>query len=157
MIARYGRAIEYDLAGLGMDLAIEWRRRRWRRLLSIIDRLPRTSAYVEALANDEDLARQVTERERGQPEQKRPSRRMSEWSPDVELLSVIANRLGDVVQAIVVSAGGKPHKVPPMPHPVTAFDRVRRRRTVQRHRSLVDRVIRKPGTEKPPVKQPPPT
>lgn len=123
-----------------LDLATEWRSRRWRRLLNIIDHLPRHSAYVEAMANDEQLAEHLAR----QPEPKQDNqsrRRMSDWSPDVELLTSILNRLGELVQAVAVLGGAKPRKVPPAPHPVTAMDRARNRRRFEKHRSLAARVL----------------
>lgn len=124
-----------------LDLATEWRSRRWRRLLNVIDRLPRDSAYVEALANDEELAEQMLRRDRG--EEKKAKRRLSDWSPTVEVLTAILDRLGELTQAVAALGGAKPRKVPRAPYPVTAFDRVRNRNRSERHRSLVSRVLRR--------------
>lgn len=115
-----------------------WRSRRWRKLLNIIDHLPRDSAYVEAMTQDEDLAEQLMSRPNPP---KTPARRMSEFSPAVELLSIIADRIGEQTQVIASAHGAKPGKVRPMPRPVSAMDRVRQRRREAKHRALVARVL----------------
>lgn len=121
-----------------MDLAKEWQSRRWRRLLNIIDRLPRHSAYFEALCDDEEMAEHLAR----QPESKsQPRRRMSEWSATVELLTAVLNRLSELIQAVAALGGAKPRKVPSAPYPVTALDRVRNRKRLEKHRSLVARVL----------------
>lgn len=126
-----------------MDLATEWRSRRWRRLLNIIDRLPRDSAYVEALSDDEQLAEQMIR----QPDPpKAPRRRMADWSPTVELLTAILDRLGEVTMTIAALGGAKPRKFPRAPHPVTAFERIRNRKREAKHRSVVARLL--PGKNK---------
>jgi len=121
-----------------LDLATEWRSRRWRRLLNIIDRLPRHSAYVEALTDDEEFAEAMLAQ--GIPPGK-ATRRLADWSPTVELLTGILDRLAEVTQAIAASRGVKPRKIVRAPHPVTALDRIRQRRRYETHRSVVARVL----------------
>lgn len=61
-------------------------------------------------------------------------------SPEVyELLSVV-DRLGEVIATQVAAAGGKPPKVRPAKRPVSAFDRVKTRRSWARHHDLVSEV-----------------
>lgn len=72
---------------------------------------------------------------------------MSDWSPTVELLTAILDRLAEVTQAIAVGNGAKPRKLPKAPMPVTAIDRVRNRRRMAKHRSIVARVL--PGKPEP--------
>ncbi len=129
-----------------LDLATEWRSRRWRRLLNIIDRLPRDSAYMEAVADDEEVAEQMLRR-RDSGEDKQPRRRLSDWSPTVEILTTIVDRIGELTQVAAALGGARPSKLPRGPYPVTAFDRVRNRRRVDNHRSLVSRVL--PATDPP--------
>lgn len=121
-----------------LDLATEWRSRRWRRLLNVIDHLPRDSAYVEALTNDDAFAEAVLAQDI--PAGK-PTRRMADWSPTVELMSSILDRLGEVVQAVAALGGAKPRKIAAAPRPVTARDRVAHRRRMENHRALVARVL----------------
>lgn len=100
--------------------------------------LPRSSAYTEAMAGDEELAQHLPDRG---DEPAAPQRRMSEYTAEVELLSVVADRLAEVVNVIIAVNRGRPGKVTPMPRPVTAMDRLRRRRREHNHKSLVARVL----------------
>jgi hypothetical protein len=138
LIQRYGKAIEYDLARMGIDLAQQWRSRRWRKLLNLIDRLPRNSAYVEALAEDDELAQQLSSQPRPNV---RSVRRMTEWSVEVELLSVVADRLAELAQVVATSRGAKRTRVAPMPRPLTAGQRLEVRQRHSKHLSLVSRVL----------------
>lgn len=55
----------------------------------------------------------------------------TEFSPEVQALAVVIDRLGELINAVVVnhpSGKGKPTRVPAYPRPVTAIDRVRARR-----------------------------
>lgn len=125
-----------------LDLATEWRSRRWRRLLNLIDRLPRNSLFFEAISNDERLADQLAA-SAGDDKPAKPTRRMADWSPTVEILTSILNRLGELTQAVAALGGAKPRKVQHAPYPVTAIEAARRRRREARHRMLVSRVLPK--------------
>lgn len=94
---------------------------RWAFALTLIDHLPRTSAYAQALAQDDELA---------EADESAGPRVISltEWSPEVEALAVVVDRLADVANCIIGTAGGRPSRVAPYPRPVTAFDRARARR-----------------------------
>ncbi len=144
MIRRYGKAIEYDLimSPARLDLATEWRRRRWRRLLNIIDNLPRESRYFEARVNDERVIEAILTAEgHTAAVDAAPTRRMADWSAQVELLTLIVNRLGEVAQGIAVLGGAKPGKVPPAPQPTTAYETVRSRMRSRKHETLVSRLL----------------
>jgi hypothetical protein len=65
---------------------------------------------------------------------------MTEWTPDVAVLTGIHDRLGEVVGAIIASAGGKPPKLKPSPRPRTAVDRLRQQAAKSRHEALVAEV-----------------
>lgn len=132
-----GEAIEADLAYRQINVGEEWRARRWRRLLNLIEHLPRNSAFVEVLANDETIAAAV---DRAAPEDK-ARERLSEWSPEREMLVAIFDRLGSVIAALIAVNGGTPPKIPPYPRPVTALERVRHRQARTRHERLVDRLL----------------
>lgn len=131
-----------------LDLATEWRSRRWRRLLNIIDHLPRDSAYVEAMTQDDAFAEAIGPQPR---KAGKPARRMADWSPTVEMLSAILDRLGELTQAVAALGGAKPSKFTRAPRPVTALDRVSHRRRVATHNDLVSRLLpgRRPTTEQP--------
>jgi hypothetical protein len=118
-----------------VDLAVLWRSRRWRRLRNLIEGLPRNSAYVEAVAGDEDLAMSLPEPSGEHVE------RWSEFSPEREMLMVIADRVGELIRAQVAASGGKPPKLAPLPRPVTASARVRQARRWQQHQRLVAQLL----------------
>lgn len=117
---------------------MEWRRRRWRRLLNLIEFLPRDSAYIEALSNDEEIAQQLLDK---QIPERPPQRRMSEYSAVVEVLSLVADRIAELIGTVAASRGIKPRRIQPAPRPVTALERLRKRRRRIRHRSLVSKLL----------------
>lgn len=121
-----------------MDLGTEWRARRWRKLLNMIDGLPRDSAYVEALTSDEQWAAAVLD---NPVPQGKPKRRMADWSPELEMLTNLYDRMGEQIAVTVAVAGGKPKKVTPAPRPTTALERERRQRRDAKHRSVVSRML----------------
>lgn len=115
-----------------------WRSRRWRYLLNRIDGLPRNSAYGEALADDEEIAEQILDR----PETvKAPAVRVRDYSPELEALITIQDRLGDVVQAVIAATGSKPPKIKPQPRPVTAVERIREKHRFKQHRRTLSLVM----------------
>jgi hypothetical protein len=162
----YRKAAERDLWEVGrLDLTVEWRSRRWRRLLNVLDGLRRTSHVHEAMALDDELAEMFLEQERrNETKTSKPKRRMAEYTVEAELLSYAVDRLGEVIVALAVSNGGKRRRVEPMPRPETALGRVRERRAKAKHKFTVARVFgrvdehgqptgRKPGTQ--PIPPPP--
>lgn len=127
-----------------------WRQRRWRLLLNLIEGLPRDSCYIEAFVQDEDAAGQILDAADG-TEDSRPVRRMSEWSPAVEELAYIGDRVTELIQITVAARGRRPAKVPARPRPRTALERVRYRRAKSRHNWIVARAFGRAGPEtKPP-------
>lgn len=135
----YRVAAERDLRGLHrMDLTAEWQGRRWRRLLELLDGLPRTSHVHEAMVEDEELAELVLRTDKGDPV--KAKRRMSEFSVEAELLSYAVDRLGELIQAQASGRGARRRPVEPMPRPVTALARIRERRDKQHHKFTVARV-----------------
>lgn len=88
-----------------------------RKVLNLIDRLPGHSAYAEAVAQDDEIAGEMTA-----PTGKyRP--RVTEWSPTEQLLAAVFDRLGEVVAATVASAGGDGRVPEAWPRPETAAER----------------------------------
>lgn len=108
-----------------MDLGDLFRRRRWRTLLNLIDGLPPNSHFVDALANDEEAMSALIDA----PETA-ARERMAEWSPEVQKLAVVIDRLGELIQATVAAGGGKPSKFKPQPRPMTALDAARQKRVM---------------------------
>jgi hypothetical protein len=139
----YRAAAERDLWEVHrLDLTAEWRSRRWRRLLNLLDGLRRTSHTHEAMTDDEELAELHLERERKGlvPDKKKQHRRMSEFTIEAELLSYVVDRLGELIVAQAVGRGARRRKVEPMPRPDSAIHRVRQRRARNHHQYTVARV-----------------
>lgn len=65
--------------------------------------------------------------------------RMRDWSPEMEILVAAVDRLGEVVQAVVAAQGGKPPKIPPLPRPKTATDKLRDPR--KQHQKILSKVM----------------
>jgi hypothetical protein len=139
----YRAAAERDLWEVHrLDLTAEWRARRWRRLLNLVDGLRRTSHVHDAMVQDEELAEMYLDQERKDNAQARKAtRRMTEFSAEVELLSYVVDRLGELISATAAGNGAKPRRVTPMPRPDTAMARVRERRSRQKHSFTVARVF----------------
>ena len=124
MLSRYGDEIEVDLRWRGVDMLDLWRGTLSpRTLLNLIDHLPRTSHFQEAMAQDDEIVDGLVDLPDGQPSP--PP--LTEFSPEVELLAAVVDRLGDLGSTIIASNGGKPRNSRPWPRPVTAMDRHRAR------------------------------
>ncbi|MFJ2567876.1 hypothetical protein ACIO02_33920 [Streptomyces sp. NPDC087568] len=133
LLERWGEAIEADLADRQVDLARLWSERRWRRLLNLVDQLPDDSRTLVAMAEDEELAAALPEPEPGPP----PPPPLRTWTPEVERLTLIADRLGELITAVHNTVAKRPGKSPrPLPRPETARDRVKR----QQRRAKYDRL-----------------
>jgi hypothetical protein len=139
----YRAAAERDLWEVHqLDLTAEWRARRWRRLLNLIDGLRRTSHVHDAMVQDEELAEMYLEQERkDSATARKATRRMTEFTAEAELLSYAVDRLGELISATAAGHGAKPRRVTPMPRPDTAMARVRERRSRQKHSFTVARVF----------------
>lgn len=95
------------------------------------------------MANDEELAE-------NQPEPKEDEKpqgpRLRDWSPEVNAIALLADRMNTVVQAIIGSQGGKPPKLPLMDRPITAAERIARKREQEKlmanHTMFVSRLLR---------------
>jgi hypothetical protein len=121
-------------------------------LINLIDRLPRNSAYFEAVVLDENVAAAMLAASDGR--ETKAKRRMSEWSAEAELLSTLVDRVAELIQANVAVRGGKPAQFAPQPRPETALERVRAQERIRKHRALVARVLPhiygEPGAQPPP-------
>ncbi|WP_335936617.1 hypothetical protein [Streptomyces sp. PTD5-9] len=134
LLERYGTAIEADLADRQWDLARLWRKRRWRFLLNLVEQLPAASRTMLAMADDDDLIASLPEPEPGPPP-------LASWTPEVEHLALIADRIGDLIAAVHNTVAKKPARPPrPLPRPQTARDRIRQQRRRARHQLIKDRL-----------------
>ncbi|WP_073946526.1 hypothetical protein [Streptomyces kebangsaanensis] len=133
LLERYGQAIEADLADRQVDLAQLWSERRWRRLLNLVDQLPTDSRTLVAMAEDEELTAALPEPEPGPP----PPPPLRTWTPEVEKLTLIADRLGELITAVHNTVAKRPGRSPrPLPRPETARDRIKRQRRRAKYERL---------------------
>jgi hypothetical protein len=127
LLERYGEAIQADLAWRGWDLALLWRQRRWQLLLTLVDHLPGTSHTLSAMADDDELAARLPETKPGPPP-------LESWTPEVDKLTLIADRLGELITAVHNTVAKRRAKPPrPLPRPQTARDRLKRQRGRAKH------------------------
>jgi hypothetical protein len=92
------------------------------------------------MADDDELAE-------NSPEPTGPSAPpLTEWSPAVERLTLAVDRLGELIAAVYNAAGGKTKPPKPLPRPVTARDRVRRK-VRQRKREHILAELARASTE----------
>lgn len=105
------------------------------------------------MVRDEQLAEQLA----GDDDGRRPERRMADWSVDVELLSMIFDRLGELGQILAAQRGVKPRRVETAPRPVTAIRKYRDRTRQQRHLALVAQLLphKVAGGDRPDLPGPP--
>lgn len=101
----------------------------------LVDRLPRASHLRAAQAGDVELY--MTLGLDKKPPGKVPPPPLTEFSPDVELLAAVHDRLGEVIRAVAASSGSRRLPKPkPWPRPRTARDEVRRRKSLDNFRHL---------------------
>jgi hypothetical protein len=105
-------------------------------LLNLIDHLPRDSHYIAAIANDDEVMAEL-------PADAKPSPPpLTEWSAEVAALAVLVDRLGELIRLMAVQVSGKKQRpIPPYPRPITAADKVRRRRKHHKHQALRARLL----------------
>ncbi len=135
---RYGEAIEADLHDRGLDLLDFFRgRHSWRKLLVILNHLPRTANFRAAQADDDEYAEQVLD----MPGVSVPSHPpLTGYTPEAELLTTIGEVL-EAMHARLLELGKRkaPHSKP-WRRPRTAFDRVEERRRQDRFDALLSEV-----------------
>ena len=67
--------------------------------------------------------------------------RLSDFSPEVEALYNVIDRLGDIVSGVVGLGGKRPPKIPTMRRPLTALKDIQFERRLAEHKALVARVL----------------
>ena len=87
---------------------------------------------------DDEWAKQVLAKD---PAEKPPKARMSDWSPEVERLTDLCDLVMEAIRTMAGLKGLKPGPPKPMPRPVTALERARRRKRERTHKSLVSRML----------------
>lgn len=120
-----------------------------RQVLNLIDRLPRHSHYVAALADDDELADQLADQDdedKGPP----PAPPLTEFGPVEERLTLIADRLGELLRAFAAAnSKKKPPPYKPLARPVTARQRARRRRREAKHELVTARLAEAAASGRP--------
>lgn len=116
-----------------------WRRRDWRLLSGMVDRLPRNSYYHTALALDEDYQRMIVEYEEkhGTGSAKKWAPPLQTYSAEVEMLRDAVNELKTLVH-LTAQAKGQPQYIPP---PETAAKRVAWKSRERKHKQLAARLL----------------
>lgn len=149
LIDHYHDDLEYELQRIHrVDLDEAWRARRWRRLLTLIDRLPRNTLYSAAVANDpehvkllaKEMAARAAEARKDEDGPTGPS--LSDWSPELDMLAHIADKLDRLIYTTVqVATNGKSGEKPqPHPRPQTALARELRRAERERRQAAHDQL-----------------
>lgn len=93
---------------------------------------------MQALADDDERARVIAERDRGRGSV--PDPLLSEWSAEVDLLAQLTDRIG-LLLSVYASAHGADLKLPPIARPRTAMDRARDNWAREQHRKLTARLL----------------
>lgn len=123
MLSRYGEAIERDLSYFhGVDLLDLWRGTLSpRKVMAYIDRLPSHSAFMEASAQDDEVAEMWA----GTDDAAVPPRpRILEWTAERAELVSIREAIQVLTATVNAIAGGKGDMPKPALRPETAADRL---------------------------------
>lgn len=108
----------------------------------VLNHLPRASHFRQATADDDEWAEEYLAQERVGKVEPPPSLPMSEFTHEVELLSMVVELLQATNSNLRVLAHEKnPPKVKPMPRPRTALDRARDRRRAAKFAELEAEVL----------------
>jgi hypothetical protein len=146
LVDRYRNEIEFDLSQFGQDLTELFRARAWRKLLNLIDHLPRNSWFTEAVSNDEEhaamVAKAMAERSDDEPDSHPP---MRTWSSELEMLAKLVDAVRANTYTLAAVNSGKGSPPPPEPRPQTALERAqkiaRHQRRKAKHEALVARML----------------
>lgn len=108
-------------------------------MLALLHGLPRTSLYRVAKADDDEAAAEYL-RIFGDNDGGKPTRDLRDFSPEVELLSIVVELLQAANGGIKALGGAKPGQIVSMPRPSTAVDRVRADEAARRMSDLLAEV-----------------
>lgn len=144
MVDRYGAEIEADFhREYSLDLLDFFRgKHSWRKLHSLLDRLSGTSLLRESIANDDEVAQRIMAdtADTKKPSPPDPGPRVSEYSPEVQRLDELIDKVTILTATVVGMLGGKARPGRPAQRPQTAFTRARQAQAAARHHSLLDEV-----------------
>jgi hypothetical protein len=128
-----------------------WRRGQWRKLLNLIDHLPRNSHYSQAVSLDPEHARLIAEAQESGKVKSSPAPPMATWSPETERLTAIIDLLKHLIYLTSAVNGGKGKSPDPELRPESAMTKIKAEQRQKRHEALAARVLRnrKPPPERP--------
>lgn len=112
----------------------------WRKLENLIHRLPPTSQYREAVAQDDELAEAWITSHADQVSSAKAAVPLTEMTVEVQLLMQAVRQLERLASLVLSLGGSKPTGVTDFPVAETAMQRARTRITWIRHAALVDEV-----------------
>lgn len=99
----------------GVDLPVLFSQRRYKHLLALIDGLPASSRYVEAMYADEEWRQAIEANSPDTP----TAPPLSTWTAEVNLLAQVVDSLAVITQTLVAVNGGKARKVKPVTRPLS--------------------------------------
>jgi hypothetical protein len=116
-------------------------------MLDLIDRLPRDTYYWQVITQDPEHAAMLVEaQERAEKEGTAgPSAPpMSTWSPVVEAVTKLTDRVNALIYITRAANGAKGEKPPkPEMRPVTALPSIKARKRQEQHEKLAARLLRR--------------
>lgn len=138
-VDRYGDSLEYDLHHfLGLDLLDFFRGKySWRKLHSIIWKLPSTALSQEAMAQDDELAQEAL---KAVDTYKDTGPRLAEYSAEAQRLDTVTDLLQVLISRLESAVWGKPSRVRAAKRPETALSRAREALSLAQYNSLLDEV-----------------
>lgn len=130
LIEKNFEALEYDFAATlpGQSIHDLWHGRHWRTLLNLIDHLPRTSHYSQAVSNDPEYAQMIAEALVSQEDDDDSSKvsgpPLTIWTPEYEAMQAIHNTLRSLTWLVENQKAKTLSKRPEqLPVPSTAITR----------------------------------
>lgn len=151
-VERYGDAIEVDLMAVPgcPPMAELWQGRQWRRLLNVIDHLPRSGHFAVTSNDDPEYAEAVANALAGQPETKHRVSGLG-WDESVHHMALIADeiRMLRTLTQAVNSEKGRAPKFEATPRPTTLSmelaEKRRHERRLAEHNKLAGMMLGRPS------------
>jgi hypothetical protein len=117
-------------------------------MLELIDRLPRDTYYWQVITQDPEHAAMLVEaQERAEKEGRDvgpPAPPMSTWSPEVEAITKLTDRVNALIYVTRAANGAKGEKPPkPEVRPATALPSIKAKRRQEQHEKLAARLLRR--------------
>lgn len=69
------------------------------------------------------------------------SRTYRDYTPEVEMLSAVFDRIGELIRVVAATSGSRSKQPQLAPRPESALERVRRRMAQDKHKKLSDRLL----------------